>query len=558
MSAEIAESGKMKLKFFGNDFAETAIPPNFKLNPNANTSTRLPLLGHGLYNNMAEEKDKPVPQKRNTSTKAKQTPSKASRKSQEFVQDSDDEDVPAQTAEAKESVSYPAPVAVSAPAHTGKKEEHAVKAASESAPHSRGDESGSEDPSEDEFRTPDAVEEVSAPVNGASSDVNGVKRTRSEASSSSEESEGDSVEEQEEQEPAAKRTKTGTVTARRRSEADTRVEAVDRGPPDAPASKKPAATQKNTSGPLPPTPWEAPSGYTAIDLATAPRSKFFASTSLEGKQIWHISAPSDIPLASISEVAIDAISSGKPVLKYKGFDYVLTESGSDSARAYASAPGTESFTPVENSVVRTLQLQQQIILPELSDQQASQITGSAAAASIAQASVNTIRQQPKGLRMRFRPPGHGEGESGMIGSDSESGERDERPGAVETFQFPRALGAHGTFEQQDWSVEHEPNGPAQKHKRKRKEKSKDPPAESPLTNGHTNGTDAVAPARPQQRATETPAEAPAKSHSTPEKVDEDVAMPDVAIPPKPSKEDKARRKEEKRARKDVKAKSRAL
>ncbi|KAK1050753.1 hypothetical protein LTR12_007974 [Friedmanniomyces endolithicus] len=506
---------------------------------------------------MAKEKDKPVPQKRKTSTKAKQTPSKASHKSQEFVQDSDDEDVPAQTAKVKEIVSHPASVAVSAPAHIGKAEEYAVKGASVSAPQSGGDESGSEDSSEDGTGASGATTKVSAPVNGVSSSVNGVKRARSEASSSSEGSEGHSEEEREVQGPAAKRTKTGTVTARRRSEADIRAEAADQGPPVAPASKKQAATQENASGSLTATPWEAPSGYTAIDLSAAPRSKLFASTSLEGKQIWHISAPSGVPLASISEVAIDATSSGKPVLKYKGFDYVLTESESDSARVYASAPGTESFTPVENPVVRTLQLQQQIILPELSDRQASQITGSAAAASIAQASVSTIRQQPKGLRMRFRPPGYGEGEPGMMDSDSESGERDERPGAVKTFQFPRALGAHGASEQHDRSVEREPNGPAQKHKKKRTEKSKNPPAESPLTNGHTNGTDAATSTQPQQRVTETPAETPAKSQSTPEKVNEDVAMPDVAIPPKPSKEDKARRKEEKRARKEAKAKSRA-
>jgi len=42
-----------------------------------------------------------------------------------------------------------------------------------------------------------------------------------------------------------------------------------------------------------------------------------------------------------------------------------------------------------------------------------------------------------------------------------------------------------------------------------------------------------------------------------EKTDEDVAMPDGAVPPKPSKEDRARRKEEKRARREAKAKSRA-
>ncbi|KAK0273245.1 hypothetical protein LTR35_012317 [Friedmanniomyces endolithicus] len=483
---------------------------------------------------MAKEKDKLVPPKRNTSTKSKQTPSKASHKSQEFVQDSNDEDVPTETPRAKKIGSHPPPAAVSAPSHVGNAEKNAVKGASQGA-----------------------VGEVPAPLNGISSNVNGVKRTRSEASSSSAGSEDGSEEEQEEQQPAAKRAKTGTDTTKPRMEASSGAKAVGRGPPDTPASKKQAAPGEAVSGPLPAAPWEPPSGYAAIDLSAVPRSKTFASSSFEGKQLWHVSAPSDIPLAPISEVAIDAIASGKPVLKHEGFDYVFIESESESVKAYASAPGAEGFLPVENPVVRSLQLQQQVILPELSDRQASQITGSAAAASIAQASVATIRPQPKGLRMRFRPPGYGEGEPGTIGSDSESAERDERPGAAKTFQFPRALGAHGTSEQYDRPVERELNGPAQKPKKKRKETSRDALAEASLTNGHDNGIDAASTARPQQTVTETPADTPAKKLGIPEKMDQDMAMPDVAVPPKPSKEDKARRKEEKRARKEAKAKSRA-
>ncbi|KAK0256972.1 hypothetical protein LTS09_008279 [Friedmanniomyces endolithicus] len=501
---------------------------------------------------MAKEKDKPIPPKRNTSTKAKQTPSKASHKSQEFVQDSDDEDVPAAAPGVKKVVSHPAPAAVSAPAHVGIAEKIAVKGASQGASGLEEDESGSEDLSKDGNSTPGAVGEAPAPSNGVSSNVNGVKRTRSEASSSSAGSEDGSEEEQEEQQPAAKRAKrakTGTDTTKPRVEASSGAKAVGRGPPDTPASKKQAAPGEAVSGPLPAAPWEPPSGYAAINLSTVHHSEIFASSSLE--------APSDIPLASISEVAVDAISYGQSVLKHKGFDYVLIESESDSVKAYASAPGAESFLPVENPVVRSLQLQQQVILPELSDRQASQITGSAAAASIAQASVATIRPQPKGLRMRFRPPGYGEGEPGTIGSDSESAERDERPGAAKTFQFPRALGAHGTSEQHDRPVEREPNGPAQKPKKKRKETSRDALAEAPLMNGNANGIDAASTARPQQTVTETPADTPAKKLGTPEKMDQDMAMPDVAVPPKPSKEDKARRKEEKRARKEAKAKSRA-
>jgi hypothetical protein len=94
----------------------------------------------------------------------------------------------------------------------------------------------------------------------------------------------------------------------------------------------------------------------------------------------------------------------------------------------------------------TLQLQAQVDLPNLSKRQADLNTGSSAAANIAQAPLSVIRPQPKGLKMRYRPPGFGSGEPGRIGVDGAKGagedDEDEEQNDGQALQFPHALGAH--------------------------------------------------------------------------------------------------------------------
>ncbi|KAK4960254.1 hypothetical protein LTR10_003148 [Elasticomyces elasticus] len=475
---------------------------------------------------MAKAAGKPAPQKRSKSpsAKAKEALPKAQYKSNEIVVDSDSDEVPATSKSGKKETSKPAP-AVKPKAEANVKVEKSVTpvAIKKESSSSESDSSDEESSSENELPALGKKVVAGTPANGGVPKVNGVKRTASEASSSSEESEGDSEEEKKVVGPAAKRSKTEVGTTK----------------PKASVSKTHVSgTEENASGPLPAQPYNPPSGYVPLDLSGVTFSKAFLSSSLQGKQVWHITAPSDVSLASISEVALDAIASGKPVLNHKGTDYILSEADKTNTSTVAFAPSKDSFAPLEKPVNLTLQLQQHVTLPSLSHRQASQLTGSNAAASVAQASVTSVRPQPKGLRMRYRPPGYGTGDPGTLGSDSETAEAEE---TSRSFQFPRALG--GSSELHDRSTTQEPNGPALKPKKKRKEKAKDAP-----TNEHTNGTSGEAEASKRDDATVVKSE----------EMDEDVKMADADMPLKPSKEDKARRKEEKRLKKEAKMKAKAV
>jgi hypothetical protein len=46
---------------------------------------------------------------------------------------------------------------------------------------------------------------------------------------------------------------------------------------------------------------------------------------LEGKQIWHITAPVGVSLKDLSEIAMDSARKGEPVLQHKGTSYGLSK-----------------------------------------------------------------------------------------------------------------------------------------------------------------------------------------------------------------------------------------
>jgi hypothetical protein len=169
----------------------------------------------------------------------------------------------------------------------------------------------------------------------------------------------------------------------------------------------------------------------------------FSASSLSGKQIWHIIAPSDISLGSITEVALDAIQKRAPVLNRKGTDYVFIEEFNRES-VTAVLPTRQGYEPVPQEVTKTLHLQQKVTLPNLSKKQADHATGSSAAADIAQPAVDVVKPQPKGLRMRYKPAGFGHGDPGL-GSDSEP-EGGQEATTKTKFQFPKTLGGHGVSE----------------------------------------------------------------------------------------------------------------
>ncbi|KAF2025036.1 hypothetical protein EK21DRAFT_104235 [Setomelanomma holmii] len=182
-----------------------------------------------------------------------------------------------------------------------------------------------------------------------------------------------------------------------------------------PAAQKPAQTQvrapqahavKFRSAPV----YVPPKDFNAVpinDKTTSKSARIFEE--LHGKQIWHITAPAGVSMKDLKEIAMDSAMKEEAILEHKGTSYGFRnlELGADVA-----------------CEVMTLHLEAVVKLPHLSSKQADPNLGSEAAASITRSTIRAPRPQLKGLKMRFRPTGFGNGAAGALG-DSES--EDELP-----------------------------------------------------------------------------------------------------------------------------------
>lgn len=199
-------------------------------------------------------------------------------------------------------------------------------------------------------------------------------------------------------------------------------------------------------------------------MNTSSASQTFSENSLAGKQIWHITAPANIPLSSINELAMDCIKSGDPILDHKGVNYFLAEERSETTNHTIFVPREEGFRPLSRPVDKVLHLRQKVVLPNLSKKQSAPETGSNAAGEVSQVAISSIRPQPKGLKMRYRPPGFGTGETGKIGGSESEREDVEMADAtpVKAFRLPKGAGKEEAVESGE-----------KKKKKKRKEKRRD-------------------------------------------------------------------------------------
>lgn len=318
-------------------------------------------------------------------------------------------------------------------------------------------------------------------------------------------------------------------------------------------------TATDTIKAISPKAFKPPVGYNPVDAATSTNGTGFSPKDLGGKQIWHITAPSNVSLSSITEVAIDMVQSNQIVLSHKGIDYVLNEDKSEGKEVPTLMIATPNgHERIQHKIERRLQLQQKITLPNLSNLQASQLTGSNVAGNVAAAAVQCVRPQPKGLRMRYRPPGFGHGNPGRIGSGSDGTDEEDQPDVSPSFQFPKALGEVGTAVQQDGDVEMVDAAEAERSAKKPKKKRKEKSAPTPLTNGDSQADHTSHPVHESRgRENGSSSAEPKKSKATENSAQEGPsALPNGTL--LESKDDRARRKEEKRLKRERKeAKKRA-
>ncbi len=162
-------------------------------------------------------------------------------------------------------------------------------------------------------------------------------------------------------------------------------------------------------------PYALPPGFEPALVSSHPSSKIpevFASSNLVGKEIWHITVPSSVPVTAIKEVSAQSLQSGKPILSHEGAEYGLVPTSDAEANNRAlllpSSP-TNDYQPSRIPILRTLHLQQFVRLPIRAQQNA----GIPYPTAKQRTHVKEVRQQPQRLKMRY----HAFGTSDQSDSD---------------------------------------------------------------------------------------------------------------------------------------------
>ncbi|KAF7505527.1 hypothetical protein GJ744_000689 [Endocarpon pusillum] len=130
------------------------------------------------------------------------------------------------------------------------------------------------------------------------------------------------------------------------------------------------------------------------------------SGDLTGKQVWHITAPASIPLNSLEDFDVDVVRSGRPILTYDSRQYGLAFGAKDSQ--HLLLPGKVGGSSYKRSRVHISKFYHLREIPNHSQSTSSkaiQSTEDTVFFAKEQPLARTPREQPKMLRMRYKPFG---------------------------------------------------------------------------------------------------------------------------------------------------------
>jgi hypothetical protein len=217
-----------------------------------------------------------------------------------------------------------------------------------------------------------------------------------------------------------------------------------------------------------------PAGFTA---ATLPKSKNtpnsiddLFSGSLSGKQVWLLRAPAGTDVSTVLAAAkqstsLSKIRRGESILVAPAGDdgvqkmRLLRGAAGESGGWAVLVPRPEGYVPIKAKVSKVWDLQS--ALPDLSP--AKMANGNEKAL----AGGKTKHVQPKGLRMRYKPMGFGEGDPGALG-ELEEGEAEPEPPQKE-LRLDKTPAAEHTKQ----SKKRKPEEDSTPHTSKKAKKSKD-------------------------------------------------------------------------------------
>lgn len=162
--------------------------------------------------------------------------------------------------------------------------------------------------------------------------------------------------------------------------------------------------------------FKPPSGFKPVKRQSPPSSEATSILSnTSGKQVFHITAPSFLPLSKVKEVSLGKVLQGEPVLAYDGVNYGIPpgnmSQGDLSEKKillYDSKSESYYSAPVHN--IPSYHIQEIISVPQTAVNNPDSIPD------------KPTRKQPKNLKMRFRPLGSSDAPPETIGTSSEESE----------------------------------------------------------------------------------------------------------------------------------------
>ncbi|KAI4111974.1 MAG: hypothetical protein LQ345_006635 [Seirophora villosa] len=173
--------------------------------------------------------------------------------------------------------------------------------------------------------------------------------------------------------------------------------------------ERPIQTAEARSCPTPqepPLPYDPPPGFQAATFTSSTKvQKLFTKEKLHDKQVWYITAPASIPIGSIKEVPIQKVTSGASIMSHQNADYgLITEADTNSTEKVLLIPSSEGNVYIQSGakIEKTLNLQQIVGLPSTAKSSEASLNG---VSSVPKSHIKSVRRQPEGLKMRYRPFG---------------------------------------------------------------------------------------------------------------------------------------------------------
>ncbi|KAF7876374.1 hypothetical protein EAF04_001467 [Stromatinia cepivora] len=247
----------------------------------------------------------------------------------------------------------------------------------------------------------------SLPSNPAKSTPKSKSKSNGKAAESSDSSEAESGEESESGSGSG-----SDKENEQESESENESNANGRKATVAPPSKKDAKTVSMKVAPFKPPPGFEKTSSKNSSIA----SQLFNKSNLEGKEIWYITAPASVPIASVKEMSLQDAKLGKAVFSHDGNDYGFVHDPLDDktcTKILLPSNSKDGYS-IERKPVDQIYHMQQVV--NISKENSSQATVPA---------KRPVRQQPKGLKARFQPIGFASA-PGIIGSDEEESDSEER------------------------------------------------------------------------------------------------------------------------------------